>query len=108
MLRRISPICAPEAVAWQRRVGDRHSCEKNHFQRALASASARDRVTNLFGQHVSPRVVERLLAVDAAEFGEIRRVCVMFVDIRGFTEAARQRTPAEVVARASTKRWVRN
>jgi adenylate cyclase len=72
---------------------------KGHFERALAAASARDRVTNLFGQHVSPRVVERLLAIGAAELSEMRRVCVMFVDIRGFTEASRSRTPAEVVAR---------
>ncbi len=72
---------------------------KSHFERALAAASARDRVTNLFGQHVSPRVVERLLAIGAADLSEMRRVCVMFVDIRGFTEASRSRTPAEVVAR---------
>ena len=72
---------------------------KSHFERALAAASARDRVTNLFGQHVSPRVVEQLLAIGAAEISEMRRVTVMFVDIRGFTQAARGRTPAEVVAR---------
>ena len=72
---------------------------RSHFERALAAASARDRVTNLFGQHVSPQVVERLLAIDAAELSEMRRVCVMFVDIRGFTQAARSRTPAEIVAR---------
>jgi adenylate cyclase len=72
---------------------------KSHFQRALAAASARDELTNLFGQHVSPRVVERLLAMGAAELSEMRRVCVMFVDIRSFTAAARSRTPAEVVAR---------
>ena len=72
---------------------------KSHFQRALAAASARDELTNLFGQHVSPRVVERLLAMGAAELSEMRRVCVMFVDIRSFTTAARSRTPAEVVAR---------
>ncbi len=72
---------------------------KSHFEGAIAAASARDRVTNLFGQHVSPRVVERLLAIGAADFSEMRRVCVMFVDIRGFTEASRSRTPAEVVAR---------
>ena len=39
---------------------------RSHFERALAAASARDRITNLFGQHVSPRVVERLLAIGAA------------------------------------------
>jgi adenylate cyclase len=72
---------------------------KGHFERAAAAASARDRVTNLFGQHVSPPVVDRLLAIDAAELSENRRVCVMFVDIRGFTAAARGRRPAEIVAR---------
>jgi adenylate cyclase len=72
---------------------------KSHFQRALVAASARDEVTNLFGQHVSPRVVEQLLAIGAAELSEMRRVCVMFVDIRSFTAAARSRTPAEVVER---------
>jgi adenylate cyclase len=72
---------------------------KSHFRRALAAASARDEVTNLFGQHVSPRVVEQLLAIGAAELSEMRRVCVMFVDIRSFTTAARSRTPAEVVER---------
>jgi adenylate cyclase len=72
---------------------------RRYFERALAAASARDRVTNLFGQHVSPQVVDRLLAAGTAEASEMRRVCVMFVDIRGFTAAARQRTPAEVVAR---------
>jgi adenylate cyclase len=72
---------------------------KSHFQRALVAASARDEVTNLFGQHVSPQVVERLIAIGAAELSEMRRVCVMFVDIRSFTAAARTRTPAEVVAR---------
>ncbi len=72
---------------------------RRYFERAVAAASARDRVTNLFGQHVSPQVVERLLAIDAAELSEMRRVCVMFVDIRGFTQAAHGRTPAEIVAR---------
>ena len=72
---------------------------RSHFRRALAAASARDEVTNLFGQHVSPSVVERLLAMGAAELSEMRSVCVMFVDIRSFTAAARTRTPAEVVAR---------
>lgn len=72
---------------------------KRQFERALAAASARDRVTNLFGQHVSPQVVDRLLAIGATEMSEMRRVCVMFVDIRGFTAAARDRSPAEVLAR---------
>jgi adenylate cyclase len=72
---------------------------RRHFTRALGAATARDRVTNLFGQHVSPQVVDQLLAIGASELSEMRRVCVMFVDIRGFTAAARDRSPSEVVAR---------
>jgi len=72
---------------------------KSQFERSLAAASARDRLTNLFGQHVSPQVVDRLLATGAEALSETRQVCVMFVDIRGFTAAARDRAPGEVVAR---------
>ena len=72
---------------------------KSHFERALAAASARDRVTNLFGQHVSPRVVERLLAIDAAELSELRESASCSLTFASFTRAARNRTPAEVVAR---------
>src|SRR5262249_8877931 len=56
-------------------------------------------VTNLFGQHVSPQVVDRLLAAGSTTSSDTRQVAVMFVDIRGFTAAARNRTPQEVVER---------
>ncbi len=72
---------------------------KEQFARAIASREARDRLTNLFGQHVSPQVVDRLLAIGPAELSEIRRVGVMFLDIRNFTAAARERSPAKVVER---------
>lgn len=72
---------------------------KRQFESTLEAVSARDRVANLFGQHVSPQVVERLLTAGPVAAGEIRQVCIMFVDIRGFTAAASRRSPAEVVAR---------
>lgn len=65
--------------------------------RVLEESAARDRVINLFGQHVSPSVVDRLLNSGVATEGEARQVCVMFLDFRDFTAFARQRTPAEVV-----------
>jgi adenylate cyclase len=70
---------------------------KAKFRRAVEEAASRERVTNLFGQHVSPAVVDRLLESPAEFFGEIREVCVMFLDIRDFTGHARKRTPEEVV-----------
>jgi adenylate cyclase len=35
---------------------------RRQFEASILAATARDRVTNLFGQHVSPQVVERLMA----------------------------------------------
>jgi adenylate cyclase len=70
---------------------------RSKFARAAEEASARERVTNLFGQHVSPEVVDQLLDRPAEFGGETREVCVMFLDIRNFTAQARNRTPAEVV-----------
>ncbi|HEY7687894.1 MAG TPA: adenylate/guanylate cyclase domain-containing protein [Dongiaceae bacterium] len=71
---------------------------RGKFQSAMEAAAARERVTNLFGQHVSPAVVERLLTAPEELPGERREVCVMFLDIRNFTANARSRSPEEVVA----------
>ena len=75
---------------------------RRQFEASIAAAIARDHVTNLFGQHVSPQVVERLLAAGPTAATETRRVAVMFVDIRGFTAAASTRTPQQVVDRLDT------
>jgi len=72
---------------------------RQQFEANIAARFAQEQVTNLFGQHVSPQVVERLLAAGTGPLSEMRRVAVMFVDIRSFTAAARTRTPAEVVQR---------
>jgi adenylate cyclase len=72
---------------------------RRQFAASIAAATARDRVTNLFGQHVSPQVVERLMAEGTSVAGDLRRVAVMFVDFRGFTAGAQSRTPQEVVDR---------
>jgi adenylate cyclase len=72
---------------------------RRQFEASILAASARDRITNLFGQHVSPQVVERLMAEGASTNSEIRRVAVMFVDFRSFTAGASTRSPREVVDR---------
>src|SRR5882762_567457 len=72
---------------------------RRQFEASIAASTARDRVTNLFGQHVSPQVVERLLAAGAGGTSDVRHVAVMFVDFRNFTGAARLRSPQEVVDR---------
>jgi adenylate cyclase len=72
---------------------------RRQFEASIAASAARDRVTNLFGQHVSPQVVERLLAAGAGGASEVRHVAIMFVDFRNFTGAARLRAPQQVVDR---------
>jgi adenylate cyclase len=72
---------------------------RHQFEASIAAATARDRVTNLFGQHVSPEVVERLLAEGRDGSSDLRRIAVMFVDFRSFTAGARVRTPQQVVER---------
>jgi len=71
---------------------------RRQFEQSVAAAAARDRVTNLFGQHVSPAVVDRLLAASSEPASEIRTVCVLFLDIRGFTAMTRVRPANETVA----------
>ena len=71
---------------------------RRQFETSVAAAAARDRVTNLFGQHVSPAVVDRLLASRTDPPSEMRRVCVLFLDIRGFTAMSRVRAADATVA----------
>jgi adenylate cyclase len=69
------------------------------FAASIRAATARDRITNLFGQHVSPQVVERLLLEGTSTDSDTREVAVMFVDFRSFTAGARSRSPQDVVDR---------
>jgi adenylate cyclase len=68
---------------------------RRQFEHSVEAAVARDKVTNLFGQHVSPVVVEQLLGTNVES--ERRTVCVLFLDIRGFTAMTRTRSAAETV-----------
>jgi len=72
---------------------------RRQFAASIVAATARDRVTSLFGQHVSPQVAERLLIEGANTDSDIRHVAVMFVDFRSFTAEARSRSPQQVVDR---------
>ena len=75
---------------------------RRQFATALRSVQDRNRVVSMFGQHVSPAVVEQLLRQDVELSGENRDVCVMFVDIQGFTSFAEHRRPKEVVEYLNT------
>ena len=75
---------------------------RTSFGNAIESVAERARILGVFGQHVSPEVVQRLVAGDAEATSELRDVCVMFLDIRGFTAFAEKRSAAEVVTYLNT------
>jgi adenylate cyclase len=70
---------------------------RKQFLRALHSVEEQNRILGMFGQHVSPAVVDRLLSQEVELGGEVRHVCVMFLDIEGFTTFSESRRPEEVV-----------
>jgi adenylate cyclase len=57
----------------------------------------RNNIVRMFGRHVSPAVVNEILARGADVRSEKKSVCIMFLDIRNFTSFAEKRTPEEVV-----------
>ncbi len=58
------------------------------------------KVRNLFGRYVNDSVIQTILKnpLESVLQGTRRRVCIMFVDIRGFTCFSESRDPKEVVA----------
>jgi adenylate cyclase len=71
---------------------------RGSFSRAIESIEERARILGVFGQHVSPEVAQRLVARESEAGSEQREVCVMFLDIRGFTAFAEKRSAEQVVA----------
>jgi len=71
---------------------------KNGFLKSFQSISEKTHIMSMFGQHVSPAVMEKLIHQKNATEGEVQNVCVMFLDIRNFTSFSESRTPQEVVA----------
>lgn len=64
---------------------------------ALDAVQEKNKVIGMFGQYVSPDVVDRLLEQKNENFSEFKHVCVMFLDIRNFTRFSERRSPGEVI-----------
>src|SRR5262249_23469405 len=75
---------------------------KRRIVNTYHSFEERNRIVRLFGQHVSPAVVDKLLAQHAEVPTENRNVCVMFLDIRNFTDFAEKRSPEDVITFLNT------
>lgn len=69
---------------------------RKQLTRSFAANQERDRIASIFGQHVSPQVVDRLLN-QTELLSESRHVCMMFLDIRDFTRFSSNKAPEEVV-----------
>jgi adenylate cyclase len=70
---------------------------KKGFFKSFQSISEKNHIMGMFGQHVSPSVMEKLLHQKNTTEGEVQHVCVMFLDIRNFTTFSESRSPQEVV-----------
>lgn len=70
---------------------------KESVLKSVSLLQEKNEITQLFGRHVSPSVVNKLLETNMQLDSETRFVCVMFLDIRNFTKFSESRTPAEVV-----------
>jgi adenylate cyclase len=65
---------------------------------AWRAQQERHRLVEAFGQQVSPAIVEELMRQGGALASRRARVCVLFMDIRGFTPLVEHKAPEEIVA----------
>ncbi|EDN68087.1 adenylyl cyclase class-3/4/guanylyl cyclase [Beggiatoa sp. PS] len=70
---------------------------KKRMLHSFESIQERNDIANIFGQHVSPAVVEKLLHQEKELSTEMREVCVMFLDIRDFTAFSETHSPEKTV-----------
>ncbi|WP_411821277.1 adenylate/guanylate cyclase domain-containing protein [Leptospira sp. 'Mane'] len=70
---------------------------KRAFRKSFQSEIDKNQIRALFGQHVSPQVVNQLLAQKEDWEGELKHVCMMFFDIRNFTEFSETQTPSQLI-----------
>ncbi len=62
----------------------------------------KNEVIDLFGQQISPQIVDNILANRNELSGSRKNVCIMFLDIRQFTPYVDQHQPEEVVSYLNT------
>jgi adenylate cyclase len=75
---------------------------KQQVEVSLRTVQDRDRAVRIFGQYVSPQIAEKLLRQPVELSGELRNVCVMFLDIRNFGSYAAGERPETVMAYLNT------
>ena len=71
-----------------------------HINNMAVSLNERQRLRDLFGAYMTTEVADALLSTGDSQTGRTERrfVAILFVDIRGFTEFSRDRSPETVVS----------
>ena len=75
---------------------------KRTLTETLQQTQERAHIVEMFGQHVSPAVVNQLLSQPLGETSEERDVCILVLDIRNFTAFSESRAADEVVTYLNT------
>jgi adenylate cyclase len=75
---------------------------KRQVEVSIRTVQERDQTVRMFGQYVSPQIAEKLLHQPVELAGELRNVCVLFLDIRDFSSYAAGERPEVVMAYLNT------
>lgn len=70
---------------------------KKNITKVNKALLERNKIINLFGQQISSSIVDYLLNNDTEVKSERKYVCVMFLDIRGFTPFAESKQPEDII-----------
>ena len=65
--------------------------------RSLTAAEEANKIANLFGQQVSKEIVDEMLENGGRVTTKSMDVCIMFIDIRNFTNHVADKSPSQIV-----------
>jgi|JI8StandDraft_1071087.scaffolds.fasta_scaffold03103_1 adenylate cyclase len=64
---------------------------------SIEAVEEQNRIKNIFGQHISESVMDKIIQEKKDKISETRKVCVMFLDIRDFTQFSENKENDEIV-----------
>ncbi|HRG46485.1 MAG TPA: adenylate/guanylate cyclase domain-containing protein [Leptospiraceae bacterium] len=64
---------------------------------SIDAVEEQNRIKNIFGQHISESVMDKIIQEKKDKISETRKVCVMFLDIRDFTQFSENKENDEIV-----------
>ncbi len=71
---------------------------RKRISETLHQTEERERIINMFGQQVSQEIVDELVSQKEELKSKRKFVCIMFLDIRGFTPFAEKKEPEEIIS----------